>query len=98
MGRVRRGGKPNRTARPRGINISSQPVCARLTASRITITDLGDHDGAIWSITIAEIRKRMSADQKITALHLKRNAYLYVRQSTVRQVFENTERDRKSVV
>src|SRR5213596_2721038 len=29
--------------------------------------------------------------QKITAVHLKRNAYLYVRQSTVRQVFENTE-------
>jgi DNA invertase Pin-like site-specific DNA recombinase len=31
------------------------------------------------------------AHQKITASHLKRNAYLYVRQSTVRQVFENTE-------
>lgn len=29
--------------------------------------------------------------QKVTALHLKRSAYLYVRQSTVRQVFENTE-------
>jgi DNA invertase Pin-like site-specific DNA recombinase len=28
---------------------------------------------------------------KIGAHHLKRNAYLYVRQSTVRQVFENTE-------
>ena len=27
----------------------------------------------------------------VTADHLKRNAYLYVRQSTVRQVFENTE-------
>ena len=35
----------------------------------------------------------MSADasQKVTASHLKRDAYLYVRQSTVRQVFENTE-------
>lgn len=31
------------------------------------------------------------AHQKITASHLKRQAYLYVRQSTVRQVFENTE-------
>ena len=31
------------------------------------------------------------AHQKITTSHLKRNAYLYVRQSTVRQVFENTE-------
>jgi DNA invertase Pin-like site-specific DNA recombinase len=28
---------------------------------------------------------------KVTASHLKRIAYLYVRQSTVRQVFENTE-------
>ena len=31
------------------------------------------------------------AHQKVTASHLKRNAYLYVRQSTMRQVFENTE-------
>jgi len=31
------------------------------------------------------------ASQKVTADHLKRNAYLYVRQSTIRQVFENTE-------
>jgi len=29
--------------------------------------------------------------QKVTAVHLKRNAYLYVRQSTMRQVLENTE-------
>ena len=29
--------------------------------------------------------------QKVSASHLKRNAYLYVRQSTLRQVFENTE-------
>lgn len=33
----------------------------------------------------------ISADQKVTASHLQRNAYLYVRQSTLRQVFENTE-------
>jgi DNA invertase Pin-like site-specific DNA recombinase len=31
------------------------------------------------------------AHQKVTASHLKRDAYLYVRQSTMRQVFENTE-------
>src|SRR6266700_3501532 len=31
------------------------------------------------------------AHQKVKTTHLKRNAYLYVRQSTVRQVFENTE-------
>jgi DNA invertase Pin-like site-specific DNA recombinase len=31
------------------------------------------------------------AHQKVTASHLKRSAYLYVRQSTMRQVFENTE-------
>ncbi len=29
--------------------------------------------------------------QKVTTSHLKRDAYLYVRQSTVRQVIENTE-------
>src|SRR3989454_8265286 len=29
--------------------------------------------------------------QKVTTSHLKRNAYLYIRQSTLRQVFENTE-------
>src|SRR5207244_9035621 len=35
----------------------------------------------------------MSIDtsQKVTADHLKRDAYLYVRQSTLRQVMENTE-------
>jgi DNA invertase Pin-like site-specific DNA recombinase len=31
------------------------------------------------------------AHQKVKAGHLKRNAYLYVRQSTLRQVIENTE-------
>src|SRR2546425_9978871 len=31
------------------------------------------------------------AHQKVTAHHLKRSAYLYVRQSTLRQVFENTD-------
>jgi len=30
-------------------------------------------------------------NQKVTAAHLSRMAYLYVRQSTLRQVFENTE-------
>jgi len=34
---------------------------------------------------------RGSAHQKVTQSHLRRDAYLYVRQSTVRQVFENTE-------
>src|ERR1700685_1795761 len=29
--------------------------------------------------------------QKVSASHLTRNAYLHVRQSTIRQVFENTE-------
>jgi DNA invertase Pin-like site-specific DNA recombinase len=31
------------------------------------------------------------AHQKVKATHLKRKAFLYVRQSTLRQVFENTE-------
>ena len=33
----------------------------------------------------------IEASSKVSAGHLKRNAYLYVRQSTVRQVLENTE-------
>ena len=35
------------------------------------------------------------AHQKVTAGHLRRDAYLYVRQSTIRQVFENTESTRR---
>ena len=31
------------------------------------------------------------AQEKVNASHLKRSAYLYIRQSTLRQVFENTE-------
>jgi len=34
---------------------------------------------------------RADAHQKVKADHLKRNAYLYIRQSTLRQVFENSE-------
>ena len=33
----------------------------------------------------------MNPNSKVTAAHLKRTAYLYIRQSTLRQVFENTE-------
>jgi DNA invertase Pin-like site-specific DNA recombinase len=33
----------------------------------------------------------LESNQKVTADHLKRDAYLYVRQSTMHQVFENTE-------
>ena len=32
-----------------------------------------------------------SRTQKVTRRHLERDAYLYVRQSTIRQVFENVE-------
>jgi len=34
---------------------------------------------------------KTDAHQKVNLDHLKRDAYLYVRQSTIRQVFENTE-------
>jgi DNA invertase Pin-like site-specific DNA recombinase len=33
----------------------------------------------------------MNPESKVTASHLQRAAYLYIRQSTLRQVFENTE-------
>ena len=35
---------------------------------------------------------------KITATHLQRQAYLYVRQSTLRQVLENTESTKRQYV
>src|SRR5467141_5418488 len=41
---------------------------------------------ALWRLCM-----RADTHQKVTTSHLKRNAYLYVRQSTIRQVFENTE-------
>ncbi len=34
---------------------------------------------------------RADAHQKVNADHLKRNAYLYIPQSTLRQVVENSE-------
>lgn len=37
----------------------------------------------------------MAGTDKVTAKHLKRKAFLYVRQSTIRQVFENTESTRR---
>src|SRR3990167_2938557 len=37
------------------------------------------------------MREASQTSQKVNAHHLGRAAYLYVRQSTVRQVFENTE-------
>jgi DNA invertase Pin-like site-specific DNA recombinase len=36
-----------------------------------------------------------SQHEKVTARHLRRNAYLYIRQSTLRQVIENTESTRR---
>jgi DNA invertase Pin-like site-specific DNA recombinase len=33
----------------------------------------------------------VEAQQKVTTEHLRRNAYLYIRQSTLRQVVEHTE-------
>jgi hypothetical protein len=32
----------------------------------------------------------LNSNGKVTAGHLKKTAYLYIRQSTLRQVFENT--------
>jgi DNA invertase Pin-like site-specific DNA recombinase len=37
----------------------------------------------------------LESHRKVTPEHLKRNAYLYVRQSSLRQVIENTESRRR---
>ncbi len=42
------------------------------------------------------ISPQPAALQKITAGHLQRQAMLYVRQSTLHQVFENTRRVRRA--
>ncbi len=47
-------------------------------------------DGDLFSTLPFEI-----AQQKVTASHLERRAYLYVRQSTLRQVVENTESSKR---
>ena len=36
-----------------------------------------------------------TSTQKVRPEHLKRNAYLYIRQSTIQQVFHNTESTRR---
>ena len=36
-----------------------------------------------------------TARQKVTSDHLRRDAYLYIRQSTIQQVFHNTESTRR---
>ena len=41
------------------------------------------------------LRVNPEQHHKVTASHLGRPAYLYVRQSTLRQVFENTESTRR---
>src|SRR5204862_2470658 len=48
-----------------------------------------DRDGARLPEEVGDMNLDMH--NKITATHLKRQAYLYVRQSTLRQVLENTE-------
>jgi DNA invertase Pin-like site-specific DNA recombinase len=42
-------------------------------------------------LTSLSLAATADAHQKVTPAHLKRNAYLYVRQSTLRQVLEDTE-------
>ena len=49
----------------------------------------GRHDPL--SPTTGDLRMNSENHQKVAADHLRRNAYLYVRQSTLRQVLENTE-------
>ena len=38
-----------------------------------------------------------SINQKVTSSHLKRQAYCYVRQSTLKQVFENTGKHQTAI-
>src|SRR5215471_3211047 len=62
-----------------------------MCAAGDTIRDGFDPGGTRSSVTMGGNTMTHDAHQKVKASHLKRNAYLYVRQSTLRQVFENTE-------
>src|SRR2546426_6529029 len=50
-----------------------------------------DAPGANDSLASPTPLLAMTPESKVTAEHLKRAAYLYIRQSTLRQVLENTE-------
>src|SRR2546422_2557357 len=79
---VYRGRCCNRTRRDR------QPATA---AARPAIRDRGDSGRHVSGKARGGSLMTHDAHQKVKASHLKRSAYLYVRQSTLRQVLENTE-------
>jgi DNA invertase Pin-like site-specific DNA recombinase len=59
--------------------------------SRSNHSRAGRDDSVTVFSTQSEELKMMRLEDKVTAQHLQRAAYLYVRQSTLRQVLENTE-------
>ena len=65
--------------------------------ARADLFGAGEHDfaAAIRATPIGQWigkgRETMSMQEKVQASHLQRDAYLYVRQSTLQQVFKNTE-------
>src|SRR3989442_5079717 len=61
--------------------------CVRWFLARRTDEALGANDFAASPTPLLT----MTPESKVTAEHLKRAAYLYIRQSTLRQVLENTE-------
>src|ERR1700761_3772900 len=60
-------------------------------APRHAIRDRRDSGRHAFGQAMGDNSMTHDAHQKVKASHLKRNAYLYVRQSTLRQVLENTE-------
>src|SRR5450432_4060941 len=61
------------------------------TTARHAIRDRGDSGRHVFGQAMGGNSMTQDAHQKVKASHLKRSAYLYVRQSTLRQVLENTE-------
>src|SRR5207247_1076305 len=73
--RTRASNKPDRDLEARSNPAASQYGLKSSQAQRLRLMNIND----------------ASSNGKVTAGHLKRAAYLYIRQSTLRQVFENTE-------
>ena len=82
---VARPGRPRNRQLPRPVPLSC-PAPGLAAAGHAAVGQYG-----LEPLSPFNPSTRMSSDSKVTADHLKRIAYLYIRQSTLRQVFENTE-------
>ena len=73
--------------RDRGTSIDRLPLLSSADVRTLTV----DQDSGSLDYPSEPVHRLFEG----LARHLRRNAYLYIRQSTLRQVFENTESTRR---